>query len=456
MKVKTKIKILILLGAVVVTGGFRCKFITPSQQQLLEPIELTWWGVFDDSTDLNELINDYRAIHPNITINYRKLRFEEFETELLDALAEDRGPDIFSVHNTWVTKYLSKIEPLPQSTTMAYQVTQKSLGIKTETIVEVRENTSLTAAQLKNNFIDVVHDDVVRDGKVYGLPLTIDTMVLFYNRDLFNNAGIPLPPTDWVEIQDDVKKLTFQNTDGKLTQAGIALGRADNVERSSDILALLMIQNGAEMVNGNKVAFASIPNNFPDRTYNPGPEAVRFYTDFATPSKEVYSWSNTFGTSIDAFAEGRVAMIFGYNYHLPILEAKRQGKLNYAIAPMPQIEGRGEINFANYWIHTVSKKSQNINAAWDFIQFIASKDEVKKYLEKTQRPAALRSLIEDQTKKDELQIFAKQLLTAKSWYKGSEASVVDSAFGTMINEILSGAELQASVGKAAVKIQQTL
>ncbi|MFA6255206.1 MAG: extracellular solute-binding protein [Patescibacteria group bacterium] len=453
---KIKIIILILVAVIITTGGFRCKWISPKQQALLEPVELTWWGVFDDSQNFTEVINDYKQLHPHITINYRKLRAEEFENELLDALAEDRGPDIFSIQNTWVTKYLAKIEPLPAKTTIAYEITQKSLGIKEETLVEIRDNISITPPQLKNEYLDVVYEDVVRDNKIYGLPLSVDTLGLFFNRDLLNNAGIPLPPTNWLTLQENVKKLTYQDQSGNLIQSGVALGTADNVENFADILSILMQQNGAEMNQDNRVTFGLIPSSFPDRTYNPGPEAVRFYTDFANPSKEVYTWNETFSNSIDAFSEGRVAMIFGYSYHIPYLEAKRQGKLNYGVTKMPQIEGRPEINAASYWLQTVSKKSKHVNEAWDFIQFISKEKEVKKYLDKTLKPTALRSLIAEQLTNDNLKVFADQLLTSKSWYKGNDASVVESAFKELIDSMKTEASLEDLINIAARKIQQTL
>ena len=457
MKTKTKIKILILLAAFVISSGFSCKFITPAQKELLEPIELTWWGVNDEPANFYEIIGDYQAVHPNIKVTYRKLRLEEFEKELLEALAEDRGPDIFSIHNTWVNEYLSKIEPLPPKTTLAYQVIKTSLGIKQETLIEVRDLPSITASQLKDTFLDVVYNDVVRENKIYGLPLSVDTLVMFYNRDLLNNAGIPLPPKNWGEVQEQVKKLTFQNQNGDLIQSGAALGAADNIERSSDIATLLMMQNGAEMFTGRNVSFGVVPPTFPDQTYNPGPEAIRFYTDFANSSKEVYTWNKAFPNSIDAFAEGRVAIVFGYNYHVPILESKRQGKLNFGISTMPQIEGRNEINFANYWINTVSRKSKHINEAWDFIQFATTKKvEVEKYLAKTKRPTALRSLIQDQLNDDSMNVFAKQLLTTKSWYRGNDSPAAEKAIDEMVESVLAGNDLQEAINLASLKIQQTL
>ena len=78
--------------------------------------------------------------------------------------------------------------------------------------------------------------------------------------------------------------------------------------------------------------------------------------------------------SIDAFIEGKVAIIFGYNQHRQFIEARRQGKLNYEVVGVPQIEGRPAVNIARYPIHAVSRKTADVNEAWDFLQFIARRD----------------------------------------------------------------------------------
>ena len=450
-----KLNILLLIAVTVITTGFRCTFISPAEKELLEPIALNWWGVFDDFDAFSEIINEYKLIHPNITVNYRRLRPEEFTLELLDALAEDRGPDIVTLQNTQLGQFQSKLAALPPTTRMAYQVTQKSLGVKQETLVEVRETPSLTAGQIKNNFLDVVYDDVIRGNQIYGLPAYVDTLALFYNRDLFNNAGIPLPPTTWTQVQDFVSQLTFQDSAGNLIQSGIALGLADNVERYFDIISLLMMQNGAEMTRENRAAFNVVPVGG-DSSYNPGPEALRFYADFADPTKASYTWNESFPSSIDAFAAGQAAMMLGYAYHIPTLEAKRLGKLNYGIAKIPQIEGRPPVNYANYQIYTVSNKSKYVNEAWDLIQFLTRADQVTKYLNKTGKPTALRALINEQEANDVLKPFAQQLLTTKSWYRGSNIDFAEATFGEMITTTAAGEAPQKAASLAAEKISQAL
>jgi ABC-type glycerol-3-phosphate transport system substrate-binding protein len=105
----------------------------------------------------------------------------------------------------------------------------------------------------------------------------------------------------------------------------------------------------------------------------------------------------------------------------------------------------------------VSKKSKYINESWDFIQFIARADQAKLYTAKTERPAALRSLLNQQQENDELGVFAQQVLTAKSWYHGNDRAVMENAFKEMINAVLiTGIDPIKAANLAAQKIQQTL
>jgi ABC-type glycerol-3-phosphate transport system substrate-binding protein len=116
----------------------------------------------------------------------------------------------------------SKIAPMPAETTMAFLKT-KGDSTKAENY-QLQTSKSLTTRELKDNYPDVVANDVILDdGKIYGLPLSIDTLVLFYNKDLFNNAGISQAPKYWnAEFFQDVKKLTKQDAKKGIIQIGRA------------------------------------------------------------------------------------------------------------------------------------------------------------------------------------------------------------------------------------------
>lgn len=458
---RKKIITLGLLFVFLMTSGFGCKITDKETKDAMKPITLTYWRVFDGEDAFEEIIANYKQLHPFVNIEYRKLRYDEYETELLNALAEDRGPDIFSIHNTWIRKYKTKIAPMPESTTMAYPVTKGT--VKKEVIPELRTTRSFTTREIKDNFVETVNKDVIlEDGKVYGLPLSVDTLALFYNKDLLNNAGISEVPAYWNrELLQAVKKMTKQDPKRGLIQSGIALGSSSNIERYSDILALLMLQNGATIINDSlQVKFHTVPDFAKNSGYNPGLEALRFYSDFANSAKESYAWNSELNNSLDMFISGNLAMMFGYSYQIPTIRAAAP-KLNFSVAKFPQIEGNPptNINMANYWVETVSKKSKYQNEAWDFIQFIVKADQAKLYLAATKKPTALRSLVASQIDDNDIGVFASQVLTARSWYRGNNVMRAEEAIKEMIDAILITTEvkkMQDIVNNAAAKIQQTV
>jgi len=457
---RKKIIILFLLAIFLLGSGFGCKGTDQKTQEAMAPITLTYWRVFDESDAFEEIIAKYKALHPFINIEYRKLRYEEYESELLNALAEDRGPDIFSIHNTWVKKYQVKLSPLPETITMVYPVIKGTF--KKETVSELKTTKTITAKEVRDNFVDVVSRDVIlEDGKIYGLPLSVDTLAMFYNKDLFNSAGISQIPQYWnKEFLQDIKKLTRFDNEKNIIQSGIALGGSTNISRFSDILSVLMMQNGATMINDNhQVVFNQTPAITKDKNYNPGIEALRFYTDFSNPLKESYTWNNSLPNSLEMFIGGNLAIMFGYSYNIKTIKAQAP-KLNFSIASLPQIEGNSanNINFANYWIEAVSKKSKHQNEAWDFVQFITKEEQAKSYLAKTKYPTALRSLVNEQKNDDEISIFVNQVLTAKSWYQGINPQSAEAAIKEMIDSVLknTGEEIENIISTGAARVQQTI
>jgi len=445
-----------LIGVVLLaTGGFSCQVSTPAALQRAQPVALNYWGVDDASGAFDKVIANYRLIHPNVSITYRKFRAEEYEQALIEAWAGDRGPDIYMIPNTWMDKYLGKgyLKALPDKTSMPY-ITAKGGSCQKEDTVIVKDKTSLTLKDLKNNFVDVVSEDAVRSGKIYGLPYSVETLALFYNRDLLNNANIPTPPADWDEFKDQVKKLTIQNQDGKLLQSGVAMGTANNISNAVDILTLLMLQNGAVMSSGNRVTFTAASAE--DQTYFPGLKALEFYTYFANPAKEVYTWNAEQGEAMAAFGAGKVGFYFGYPSDVALLKAQAP-KLNFGVAEMPQISAMTRrANYAKYWLNVVSFKTKYTNEAWDFIQVTTAADNAKEYLTRTGKPTALRSLIAGQLGDLYQAPFAQQVLAAKSWYTGTNYAAASEALTKSISDINNGAsDFVKVLNNAANKINQT-
>ena len=279
---------------------------------------------------------------------------------------------------------------------------------------------------------------------------------MIYNRDILNQAGVSQIPTDWTEFQKAVIKTTRYESENKIVQSGTALGAGYNVDRSFDILSVLMMQNGAVMISqGGPTFFNYINRN--NKRFNPGLEALNFYTDFAQPAKEVFCWDKSMPSSFEAFLNGKVGFFFGYNYH--ILQIRSRSRVNFGVAPIPQIANTPIVNYANYSVEVVSKKSKHIDEAWDFLLFVNQQEEIKKYLNKTHRPTAQRALISWQSDDEDLYPSVSQILTAVTWYKGYDIASAEKAFKDLIEQYLDATDdkkIRAIINLTNNKIYQTL
>ncbi len=457
---KNKIIILSLIFVLLITSGFGCT-LNPLKKKspALRPIKLTVWYVYEDASSLKPLFDKYHKLHPTISIQYKKFTIDEYEQQLLEAWAEDRGPDIYFLPNNWIAKYKNKITPLPSKIKLPYREIKTS-GIgsfqKTDIIDSVKEIRTTSLNDLVQNYANVVYEDVVLNKKIYGLPLSLDTLGLFYNEDLLRYANISYPPKTWTEFNNMVKSISLLNENNEFEQSGTALGTTNNIDNAVDILMLLMFQNGVNFLTKNKHL------NFEDKkTQDLALEAINFYNDYANPIKEVYSWNEDQENALNAFIDGQVAFFFGYPYHIQQIKSRITNKFNLKTAQVPQIaDTLKPANFANYWVMTVAHKTKHKDAAWGFIDFATRKENVKMYLDKTGRPTALKSLLKSQENNLTLKPFVDQILTARSWYHGNSPQKSKNYIIQLINKIKSGGlkldKIRDLLVNTATQINQTI
>lgn len=386
-------------------------------------VTLKVWKPFVDSERMQSVISAYQQKHPNVTIEYSKKNIETYEADLLDAIASGNGPDIFSINNTWLPRYLNK--------------------------VVAAQDKNFTLKEYKDTFVDVMSNDLVKDGKIYGTAMWVDSLALYYNKALLGTAGIATPPKTWDELAVDVRKITRQDESGYFSRSGVAMGTNKNVNRAPDIIYLLMLQAGAVpwSADGSTPQFANQINR-KGTSVNPGVEAVDYYTSFANAASANYTWNENSDYSIDAFANGRAAMLYGYSYTRSQIESKAPN-LNYDVAPAPQYNlSDPSVNYASYFAEVVSKQSKNQDWAWDFLKFATSKDVLDKYYATDKQPSSRRDLIALQTQDLDIGVFAHANLTAKSFYKPDDAKF-DNIISEMINNIvLRGQKVDQALSQA--------
>lgn len=357
-------------------------------------IVLRFWGLEDYSV-YREIIDKFQTLYPEVKIEYHRLKQNNYEKNLIDALAAGRGPDIFVLKNTWLAKHKQKISPLA--------------------------NEKFGADSLKQLFPRIVEQDFIFQEKVYALPSHIETLFLIYNQDIFDRQGIALLPKTWFDFQEIIPKLTkIQGT--RLIRAGAAIGGSnESIDQGTDLLFALMLQAGCPMTDQetNRALFSRYPACL---------AALEFYTDFADPKNRIYTWDDNFGYSLDLFAKEKTAIIFNYLKALPELRRKNP-HLNIGYSPLPQMDLERPINYSEYWAYTVSRQSLEPDRAWDFILFLTTnRENASLYFSKTKKFPALRTLIDEHLRNPE------STLTAQSWFQ-TEPEMIEEIFSDMIELI---------------------
>lgn len=418
-KVRTVFLVLILVALLVLPGCMRKRAGGGG------PVDLTVYGL-DDSDVLDPIISRYREGHGNVRIKYKKFNDPiAFESLLVNEIAEGEGPDVFYIGNMWLPRHSKKLVPLQSET--------------------------LTPANFSETFVNVTGDDFIQpdpsDGnrKIYALPLFVDTLALYYNKEHFEQK-LPergKPGGTWDLVKEDAAKMREQTEGGPLERGEIALGRADNIRLAADILYNFFLQAGIDFYD-KEFKQVQLSGN--------GQEYFDYFVSFAVPQNKNYSWSAELVAldrplgEVEAFLSGKVSAILAYSdLYLQIETAIKNirtrnpsviGMKDIGVTRLPQIAS-DEADYrvwANYYGLAVSRNSKNSKAAWDFIQFAAGKESSKLYHSKTKRPTARRDLIEDQKKEPITEVFVSQV-----GYAGSFRLYSKDRFDQILKDAVSAA-----------------
>lgn len=385
------IAVIVIFFALVFTcaipGLQKCK-ITPEKIEA----KLQFWGIRDLPDAYKTALDYFKTVYPDISVTYKNFYDEkEYNSALLESLATGRGPDIFMVSSRDLPKNANKISPLTK--------------------------TKFSLIQLRELFPQVVEQDFVSQGAIYALPISVDTLALFYNRDIFDQVAAQIPET-WEEFQDIVPEIVKIEQGRKITRAAAAIGGSNlTIGQAVDILNMLMLQTGTQMAAAD---FKS--SNVSSKE---GVDAMRFYTQFSKAGNTAYTWNDSMPNAIDSFSKGDVAMIFEYASSIPSVQEKN-AFINLGIAPVPQPKNaKNPIAYANYFGYTVSRQSKYANLAWDFILSLTTrKENVRAYTAFTKKPPALKPLILSEYVNDpNFSVFAKQALIARSWPQVNSAEI---------------------------------
>lgn len=297
-------------------------------------VTLSYWGLWEDKSIMQPIIDDFQKENPNISVVYEKNDIKQYREKLTTRIGNGTGPDIFTFHNSWLPMFQKHLSPLPQSV--------------------------IAAQDFKNIYYPVAQTDLVNKGAIYGLPSSMDVLSLFVNTEIFKAAGVEVP-TNWNDFISVSKALTVKDESGSIKTAGAALGTYGNITHAPDIISLLLQQNGTNLYNLSATA-------------DNASQTFEFYTNFSTSDDKV--WDPSLDPSILAFAKGNLAMYIGYSWDIFSIQAMNKD-LAFSTHPMPNLPGKN-MTLASYWVNGVASNSKHEKEAMLFLHFLSQKATMQK------------------------------------------------------------------------------
>jgi len=421
-------KPLILIGVALISLVLVMLFSTIFKDKVgLNQVVLNYWGLWEEESVMNGIIADFESKNPNIKVSYKKNQKDDYAGRL-DGRLEKSGevedvPDIFRIHNTWIPSFRDNLAAVPKDT--------------------------VATIGLENDFFDVYEKDLVENGEYLSVPLMYDGLVMFYNPALLEEAQVSVP-NNWWDLKKSAAKITKRDESGRITVAGAAVGTVENVDHWSDIVGLMMKQNG---VNLNTMS-ADNEKKLKD--------VLDFYTLFKTSDKV---WDETLPNSTQYFANGNLAFYFGPSWRVFDIQALNPN-LKFEVAAMPQLPTTAStptdqigaeaeltnIHWASYWTEGVNNKSKYQKEAWKFLEYLSSNEVLEKMYQADSLIRSFgqiyprKSMAEKISSNPKIKPFVETANNATSWYLASETgdngvnTEMQKYFGDAINSILNGSK----------------
>jgi multiple sugar transport system substrate-binding protein len=387
-------------------------------------VEIEYWQyTFKQRVDaMSELIQQFEKANPDITVKQVTVPYDNYRTRIAAAIPAGEGPDIAQLFYGWLTDYIKGglLQPLPQD--------------------------AFDTATIDHDFFPFVQGMKI-DGRYYALPTAVRSLALFWNRKLFQDAGLDpsKPPQTLAELVEIAKKTTRRDASGNLLSAGIAL---DMTGQDAQWIREVLIREfgGAPYSDGGSKVLYNTPA---------GVAAVQWYADLIT--KEKVSELGFMTDAVTAFRSGHGAMTIDGSFRLSAFDDQKG--LDYGVAELPALNGT-RANFASYWANGITAKAKGpkLAAAAKFLAFITTPDAMRLWMEKVgELPARVALAQTDAVKNDpKYGPFVRGLSYARATVFADESSQRQVMIDMMDRIVLKQTPAAEAVATAAAEDQKII
>ena len=384
------------------------------------PVEIEYWQYeLETKTDLvGELIKEFQAANPNITVKQVNFPYDDFRQQVAAAVQAGEGPDVLNVFYGWIPAYVQQqfLVPLPAE--------------------------YFPADQIEKDYFPMVQVAKVKDA-YYALPTAVRTLALLYNKDILEAAG-QQPPTTWEETVA-VAQATVKKDGENFEIVGITQdigGQGHSWWREG-----LIRQNGA------------LP--FKDETQNrelnwtsaEAVEAFAWLTGLLTEQKVTQTGFQTDGPT--AFGSGKAALHVDGSYRIGSLKASNP-ELNYGVVPLPAHKDKA--SFASFWANTITRNAaegDKLIASAKFIDFLSSPSVQQRWTPAIGELPARVSLASDPAlmQDEKLAPFIESLAWSYATFTVNEADLRQAVMDAFDQVTMNGVDVESALTEAQDKIQ---
>ena len=297
---------------------------------------------------MNELKAAFEKENPDITLTLLDTPFAGFHDKIITLFQAQKLSDVLLIHVDWVSEFagLGILEPLDPWLAK-----------------EPKEYLDNIPAAFQQKW----------EGKRYSLPLHSGCVALYWNTEIFKNAGIAGPPKTWDEYVAIAKKVT--NPEKKIFATTATLQSDPPTNMTYDIYPLIY-QAGGNLIDEktNKAIFNSPA----------GVKAIQWYVDLVNKYKVAVPGvlSNGEKEKRANFGAGNVAMMFEGPWGI-VIQNKLNPNLKFDIAPLPKGVTTGTIVRGS--LNTVTTQAQNKEAAWKFVRWMSGPVGIEMWAKGTRR-----------------------------------------------------------------------
>ena len=369
------------------------------------------WGTFD-SSKMDTLLSEVSTTDAGFkVVKYRQIDERSFEGELVNAIADGNPPDVVLIPHTMLVMFRSKLLAIPKET--------------------------LDERTFRSTYIDGA-EIFMRSSGTYALPLGVDPLVLFWNRDHFASAGLATPPKTWeMLVSESTPRLTVVDSKRAITQSAIGMGEFINVHHAKEILSLLLFQAGTSIVTEENDRYTITLTQREDGGTPPAQSALNFYTQFASPVSSAFTWSRTQQLDKNAFTAGKLSMYLGFGSEIQSIE-EQNPNLNFDITAVPQAQGATALrNYGTFYGFAIPKTSANIAGAYQVVAKLTEAGLAKKFTDSLAITPVARSLYTGGSTGMYESILRQSALISRGWLDPSPKDS-SNAFKTMIEGITFG------------------